>query len=401
MKMIRRCRELAEETLKDNSNDLGIIAGREWYRDIWGRDALISCLGMSASGSDTLQEISARCMDTLSVFQKDTGQMPNKISPDGKKRCFGEGGCVDSSMWYPIAVWSHYKNTEDKEFLRSHEHNALRAVRWARCLDVNNDLLLETPEGSDWNDLLLRSGRTLYCNTLYYSAMRCVDLIHGELGSDAPFGKEAEKTKEMINIFFWPKRENLGHVRKLFGFTGVDKDFETLLSERQTRHYFADVGFRKYDPRFDSFGNILAMLSGIADDKQRLDIFRHIKSERIAEPYPIRALHPPIREDDPFRAFYFRWTEHPSLAKPGNYHNGGIWPFIGGFYVASLNSEERQPQLKRLAEANMTGKNEEFEFNEWLSAEGRPEGSAFQSWSAGMFILAHEAAKKSGRFELF
>jgi len=48
--------------------------------------------------------------------------------------------------------------------------------------------------------------------------------------------------------------------------------------------------------------------------------------------------------------------------------------------------------LLKLAQANRLGKNQEWEFNEWIhSLTGRPMGKAFQSWSVSSFIHAcHE-----------
>ncbi|MCX6815892.1 MAG: glycogen debranching protein, partial [Candidatus Aenigmarchaeota archaeon] len=52
------------------------------------------------------------------------------------------------------------------------------------------------------------------------------------------------------------------------------------------------------------------------------------------------------------------------------------------------------PALEKLAAANKLGKGKkDWEFNEWLTAAGVPMGSAYQSWSAAMFILAHEYVK--------
>jgi len=53
---------------------------------------------------------------------------------------------------------------------------------------------------------------------------------------------------------------------------------------------------------------------------------------------------------------------------PEQYHNGGIWPFVGGFYVAALvkaGQHDRAARvLEKLAEVNRLGIEEEWEFNE-------------------------------------
>jgi hypothetical protein len=46
-------------------------------------------------------------------------------------------------------------------------------------------------------------------------------------------------------------------------------------------------------------------------------------------------------------------------------------------------------ELLKLAELNRLGKNQEWEFNEWVhSRTGRPMGKTFQAWSAASYIHA-------------
>ena len=228
--MIKSCFEKAQEVLEGNATGRGVIAGREYYPDVWGRDGLITSLGMSYSGNKKLVDLSRITIESISRFQKFTGQLPNKVSPDGSNLCFGEGGCVDTSLWYPICVYHHYLATGDRSFLRRHSVKADKAVFWASCLDQNNDCLIETNEGADWMDLLLRSGRVLYDNVLYYAALRATDKINGVLKKPAKYEDLGERVKRNVGIFFWPEERNREAVVKEFGHTGIEKDFETALA---------------------------------------------------------------------------------------------------------------------------------------------------------------------------
>ena len=51
------------------------------------------------------------------------------------------------------------------------------SVNRAIGLDQNADWLIETNEGADWMDMLLRSGRVLYDNVLLYKALKDTDEI--------------------------------------------------------------------------------------------------------------------------------------------------------------------------------------------------------------------------------
>jgi glycogen debranching enzyme len=76
---------------------------------------------------------------------------------------------------------------------------------------------------------------------------------------------------------------------------------------------------------------------------------------------------------------------------PFQYHNGGIWPFVAGFWVLLLAKLGRKvlawKELERYAEACRVN---DWEFNEWLHGKtGKPLGMPGQSWNAAMFVLAY------------
>lgn len=390
--MIETALEKAIETLRGNIRKKGVIAGREFYPDVWGRDAFVSSLGMSLSEDQALIDASELTIDSLSSFQKENGQMPNKISPDGSKVCFGEGGCVDSSLWYPIAVWNHYKATDDENFLKRHAEKTERAVEWAMNLDQNGDFLIETNEGSDWMDLLLRAGRVLYDEALYYAALKFVDEIRKEMDREEKYSLLATKVKENINLFFWPKEDYAEKIAREYGYSGIENDFKTALSKGGKDYYLAEVRFREVDSRCDVYANCLTILFGIADRAKIEKILNNFEREKVCEPYPAKCLWPPIQKDSPDWNLHFRWTDLPHLIEPGNYHNGGIWPYIGGFYVSVLVERDKQTaknMLEKLSEANLKS-----DFNEWLDQRGVPRGSRHQSWSAGMYIFTYKTLEK-------
>ena len=88
-----------------------------------------------------------------------------------------------------------------------------------------------------------------------------------------------------------------------------------------------------------------------------------------------------------------------NLNLPHHYHNGGAWPYIGGFYVAALvragRLDEAARQLGKLRAMNRAGKTGEWGFNEWFHGQsGRPMGFDGQSWSAALYIYAVDAVRR-------
>jgi len=86
---------------------------------------------------------------------------------------------------------------------------------------------------------------------------------------------------------------------------------------------------------------------------------------------------------------------------PGNYHNGGIWPFICGFYVAALVAAKRyklaEQKLIELTKLVKLSKDPslEFGFNEWVKAQtGNVMGVDWQTWSAALYLYAAKCVEE-------
>ena len=146
----------------------------------------------------------------------------------------------------------------------------------------------------------------------------------------------------------------------------------------------------------------MAVLSGLATPKIASSILRHIDKTKINRPYPCKALFPPIKRGSKEWKDYF---EDAEAREPYHYLNAGVWPFLGGFYVAALvktkQFKKAKLELDMLAKANRLVKKgapiKEYGFYEWLEGRtGKITGGSnpYQSWSAGMYIFAYECVKR-------
>ena len=149
--------------------------------------------------------------------------------------------------------------------------------------------------------------------------------------------------------------------------------------------------------RFDLLGNSLAIISGLASLSRAKQIISWTEREtaNLKESGDLAVDMPPnlfpfIRPADP------DWMpRYDKYNRPGEYHNGGIWPFICGFYVAALVAAGRyrlaQQKLLTLTELVRPAREArvEFGFNEWIGARDcKPAGQDWQSWSAAMYLYA-------------
>ena len=273
-------------------------------------------------------------------------------------------------------------------------------------------------EASDWEDLFAVRGKGLYVNILHYLALRNAGFIAENLGDkeySRIYKKKARQTHSVINKYFWYNGDThtkgyvnfiTRHAKIYFGTEGYKKkDLSKLVNKcilpcktilRTDTYYLPYITFRDFGEWFDSFGNLLAILSGIADDRHSRLLLDFIKRNDLANPFPIKAIYPPISHGGKdWREYY----HHNNRNLPHQYHNGGIWPFLGGFYVAALvkmdEHEEAKKVLTSLALLNKKGKKSSWEFNEWFHGKtSKPMGQIEQAWSAVMYIYAYETVRQ-------
>ena len=118
--------------------------------------------------------------------------------------------------------------------------------------------------------------------------------------------------------------------------------------------------------------------------------FRFMWGVGVNEPWPVANLYPVVQSGDPdWKAYY---TVN-LLNLPHHYHNGGLWPFVGGMWVRFIHRlgfhDVACRELVRLAKLNQLGRDQDWEFNEWAHGQtGKPMGKAFQAWSAACYLRA-------------
>jgi hypothetical protein len=387
---------------------------------------MICGLGLWLTASQEGPDIHARSLATLRRYQSELGKIPHNVGIAGiadpaltahggsLKSSRGPGhpredtihaGCVDGNLWYIIGQYYDYALRGDPGALRAAWPSIEKALLWLRYQDSNECGLLEVHEAMDWADLFANRYNVLFDNVLYCAAWRCAGHLAAALDmAPEPYLSQAEDVRRKVNALLWVGPEQptdfewVQQERKEWLYPR--QRVETELVERP--FYLPYMGFRQYGDRFDTLGNVLAILFGIADQGQASRILDYIHSAGLNEPHPVRALYPPITPGDHDWRDYYRLR---NLNLPHHYHNGGAWPFIGGFYVAALvqagQLAEAEHQLHKLTQMVRLGRQREWEFNEWFHGlSGRPMGFAGQSWSAALYLYAVDAVE-NGRVRVF
>jgi glycogen debranching enzyme len=370
-------------------NDNKVYGTDSNYRSVWTRDGAKTTIWTLDLEDEDIRECQVRTLKTILDHQAPAGQLPAHVSIDTDQPEYGGVGgitSIDSALWTIIAVWDFCQRRDDWSLAQQYANNLQRAMDWLSALDANNCGMLEIPEAGDWTDLFSRRYHVLYDEVLWQRSLTCYSKILRRLGKDEKaedYEKWSQHVRRVILRAFWPStaKDESGP-----GPSFADAQFEL----GDARYLVAQISPFAFSWRCDVYGNILAYLTNLLDKERALMTFRFLWGVGVNSPWPVVNVYPPIQAGDP------EWREYFTvnlLNLPNHYHNGGIWPFIGGLWVRYIHKlgmrDLARRELVNLAKLCALGTSQEWEFNEWHhGVTGRPMGKAFQAWSAASFIRA-------------
>ena len=368
--LIEKAKKAALEVLMHNSKgpffNLPRTAG--WgYPEPYTRDLMIAGLGILVTGNETLINSLRHVFQVLAKHQTRLGHIPSIVhDPE-------ECGASDTTPLFLMALQIFRDVTGEADFL---EETAEKALTWMSYQSPSSRIMVAQLPTSDWRDEQWVLGFGLFVNTIVYTYLKL-------FGLDDQAGVLKKRMIARLSI-----KEEDGK-----------RDKESGLRIR-FKPYYALWSYKMYNSeRFDLLGNSLAILSGIASPSKSLQIISWIEETcqklrsngDLAVDLPpnfFPYIHP---GDDDWRHRYTKFN------LPGDYHNGGIWPFVCGFYIAALTTagrhklaEKKFEALTRLIQPARIAK-VDFGFNEWFKAQdGKPKGQDWQTWSAAMYLYAAE-----------
>ena len=404
--LLDTCHARSVELLRRNLSPGGILAATagkradsRGYTAIFGRDAAVCALGMAVSGDKLLESEAATGLHTLAEHQAPNGQIPKFVDLQRSEADFWYLGCIDSTLWWLIALafldsrsgaggGGAAERSGDRAGgapsrsgggariggLRKHYAGRIRlAIQWLLAQEHQRFFLLQQNEASDWADIMPRSGFVLYTNTLWYFVKKLYRLGH-----------EVD-TLDNFNGLFHPFSAGIAEYRR----ARLLNDY-VLRSAKDRDLYLSFVNFSFFGEEGDVFGNVLAVLLGLANARASRRTLDALTRSRAHDPYPVRAVTRPIKRAS------LLWRPYMARHRQNlvwQYHNGGIWPMVGGFWVTALVSSGRGQQaaqeLVKLARACAV---KNWAFTEWLHGKTlTPRGMPGQSWNAAAYLMAERA----------
>ncbi|MEA3449469.1 MAG: amylo-alpha-1,6-glucosidase [Patescibacteria group bacterium] len=348
---------------------------RGGYGAVWSRDSMITALGASLVEREFKKPI-RDSLNLLAKHQTKNGHIPNCVgSYNIERRNDVTFNSIDAPLWFIIGHYVYASAYNDHALLERHKKYIAKAIVWLRYQDPNEDKLIVQQPTNDWMDAFPHKyGRVTHTLALYFSALKMIGKT-----------EEAKHIRRVLN----------GEIEQYLSL------WDNKLGFYRPWAWKDHAGIKETEDWFDTLANLLTIITSLATHGKAEKIIKHIGKKAIDRPYPCKAIWPPIKKGDKeWRDYYAQCDARTPL----HYLNAGIWPMIGGFYVAALVKlkkwKDAKIELKRLAEANMKKLKirkfkEGYEFNEWLDgAHGNPKGEPYQAWSASTYIYAYECLKQ-------
>ncbi len=306
-----------------------VIAGYHWFED-WGRDSLISLPGLTlvTGRYDDAREILLTLMHYCS-----NGVVPNRFPDEaGEQPLYNT---VDATLWYFHAVLQYLKYTGDFGFLKQRLWTMLQSVidyhvqGTINNIHLDSDGLIAHGPQLTWMDAMVhnnpvtpREGKAVEIQALWYNALRVMELLADHFGQEdlaEEYCGMAEKAEESFVEKFWNGQQGC-----LFDVVNGESRDSSL---RPNQVLAVSLDFSMLDE---------AKQSSVVS----------IVHDRLWTRYGLRTL----SADDPrYRGRYEgNWAERDYA-----YHNGTVWPWLlGPFVAAFLKVKSYEAKWRRFAFEN-------------------------------------------------
>lgn len=369
----------AEDFLVETPSGLAIQAGYPWF-ECWGRDAMIAVPGLCFH-TGRLAE-GARVLRTF-AGQARSGLIPNFLNPQGDHAY----NSVDASLWFGWAVGELLRlghGAEARAFLPALEQIVDAVVRRSTPgLWLQDSGLVWSDAQLTWMDAKVdgvpvtpRRGLAVEINALWIHLLDLVLQL-----TDEPSSRSAEltalrerATRSFAPTFWLPELSYLADVVEL---NDDGKFMNTSLRPNQ----------------------LLAVSVGVPNlvsEAQARSLVRAV-SEGLVTPYGIRTL-------APSSAAYCPHYAGSQAARDAAYHQGTVWPWLIGHYVAGRLKTATDPawtaaellQIFAPLFDEHLGKYGLGSIAEVFDAEAphAPNGCVAQAWSVAELLRAHAVLQR-------
>jgi GH15 family glucan-1,4-alpha-glucosidase len=351
------------------------------YKRVWARDGVICGLAALASGDEKLIATFKNTLDTLAQNQHDIGTIPSNVLVSAEKKEVSYGGLagrVDAVTWFIIGVCQYAHHQCDPAFVVRYHYEIEKGLELLNAWEFNNKHLVYVPLSGNWADEYITDGYVLYDQLLRVWALKS----YNHFAKSEFVQEKIEAITRQIEINFLPESKG-------------EKFHERAYNEVVFADYmpcsFSPSG---YKTQFDAFANSLAVLLKVGSTTFHTKLLRY--TEELAAETTLGllpAFWPPVLESDEHWHLLKNNCRYEFRNYPYEFHNGGSWPMVNGFYgLALLAKGEEKKAESILDKINRANAQQEFSFYENFNTKtSAPNGVSFCAWSAAATILVHQS----------
>ncbi len=349
------------------------------YKRIWARDGVICGLAGLLDGDKNLVHTMKTTLETLAQHQHELGNIPSNVDVETGEVSFGGlAGRVDTLSWFVIGVCQYAHFTEDIEFFKTHKRAIDKCLQLMHAWEFNNGDLMYVPRSGNWADEYPTEGFILYDQLLRLWAIRCV--LHFEDNQKLQAKHDAIQKKIELNYRKHDHAENVYHPNAYNQLEDYD-------------YWVASLEPAGYQTQFDAFANSLLLMLNLGDQQNRDNLKHYCQSLRNELPLKsLPAFWPVITESDKDWSLLTNNCKYEFRNYPYQFHNGGTWPMVNGFYGIGLCLQEQNDEAKQvLDQINVLNKKADWGFYEnFDSKTEEPNGVQYCTWSAAATVMLNQ-----------
>lgn len=325
----------------DGSERTVFVAGERNFKMPWARDTTF------ATGFLTRTPFAPVCRETAGLFldfQWPDGELPVRFDAirdfervlrslamreQPEDRAFSPRKLtthgthsVDHTSLVLAGAADYAINTRDTDWGAERWPEIRQALEWLRARADRASALLVQEAYADWADSVDRSGVCMYSNTCYYRALkRCSEMV-------AMLGRPSE-------------------AMELDGLAGRVREGLAEQLWLDDRGFFANTDTLT---NFASDGNLLAVVWGVADERQSASILQRCADLKIGRPVPSTPLGNTEAHLFDLRKISTIWK----IADLGEYHMRYSWLWLGAVHALAAHRVGRTAEAGRLLDRMAT-----------------------------------------------
>jgi GH15 family glucan-1,4-alpha-glucosidase len=381
----------AIELLQKCSSSEGFLASAQDisnYKRVWARDGVICGLAALASGEEDLIETFKNTLEILAKNQHKNGTIPSNVlvsNGNAEVSYGGLAGRVDAVTWFIIGVcqYAYYKN--DIDFVAQYDLEIEKCLSLLEAWEFNNKHLLYVPLSGNWADEYITDGYVLYDQLLRVWALKS----YNHFANSSEIETKIQQIISQIEINFTTNSVGEKYHERAYN--------EVLISDFMPCS-FSPAGYKS---QFDAFANSLAVLLNIGSKEFQTRIIGH--AENIKKSTKLKllpAFWPPIHETDLDWNLLKNNCKYEFRNYPNEFHNGGSWSMVNGFYGLALLQSGKNVEAKELLEAiHNANAVEDFGFYENFNTKlALPNGVKYCAWSAAAAVILHQNINTNFKF---